>query len=317
MRMKYLLLRSQVIFTDDTSIKLIVGKGKAKTAKFWPYLGDSAHPYVVFDFTQTRERDGPQSFLGDYEGYLQADAFSGYDCVYASGLVKEVACWIHARRYWHKAQDSDPLRASVALGYIARLCQVEKELRIAYPSDLSGRRDFASVAAGRQKFAKPILEEFKAWIDEETLDKKILPKSPLRAAFTYTENQWGALNRYTEEGFLLWDNNISEREVKTAAIGRKNYLFVGSVSGGERAAIHYSLVNSAKRNGVEPFAWLKFVFERLPYHRDGLAFSQASAGEAVTSEELDYLLPDVWLRANPDHAWEIADLRRKEREKRN
>ena len=317
MRMKHLLLESKVVFTDDTSIKLITGKGKAKTAKFWPYLGDSAHPYVVFDFTETRQRDGPQSFLNGYKGYLQADAFSGYDCVYASGLVKEVACWVHARRYWHKAQDSDPLRSSVALGYIARLSQIEKELRRAYPSDLSGHRDFAAVAAGRQEFAKPILDEFKTWLDEETKNKKILPKSPLRAAFTYTENQWLALNRYLDEGFLLWDNNISEREVKPAAIGRKNYLFVGSVSGGERAAIHYSLVNSAKRNGVEPFAWLKSVFERLPYHRDGEAFAQASSGDPVTSKELDYLLPDLWLKANPDHAWDIANLRRQEREKRN
>jgi transposase len=121
MRMKFLVLQSAVIHTDDTSIKMLQpGKGVALTAKFWPYLGDWLHRYAVYDFTLNRERDGPQRFLGDFEGYLQADAYSGYDCIYASEKVHEVACWVHARRYWHQALDSDPVRANTALGFIAR-----------------------------------------------------------------------------------------------------------------------------------------------------------------------------------------------------
>jgi len=318
MRMKYLVLQSKVIHTDDTSIKMLEpGRGVTRTCKFWPYLGDWLHPYAVYDFTLTRERDGPQKFLAGYQGYLQADAYSGYDCIYAGDDVLEVACGIHARRYWHRAIDNDPVRANTALGFIARLSQVETQLREAHPfENLQGKRDFAAVAHGRQTHAMPILEEFKTWLDAESESKKILPKSPIRAAFTYTLNQWDALVRYTEEGYLSFDNNVAERLVKVAAIGRKNYLFVGSENGGHGAAIMYSLVSSAKANGVEPFAWLKEIFTALPYFREGEAFRQAAAGEPVTSTELDHLLPDRWLQANPDHKWTIDELRREEREKR-
>jgi hypothetical protein len=226
-----------------------------------------------------------------------------------------VACWVHARRYWHQAQDNDPVRANVALSYIARLSQIEKQLRKSYPvENLQGLRDFATVAAARQELSVPVLNEFKAWLDAEKNDRRILPKSPIRSAFTYTLNQWDALCRYCEEGFLSFDNNLAERTVKIPAIGRKNYLFVASANGGSRAAIHYSLVSSAKSNGVEPYAWLKDVFSRLPYHRGGEAFAQTESGEAVTSDELDDLLPDRWLVTNPEHKWTIDEIRRRERE---
>lgn len=318
MRMKCLVLQSKVIHTDDTSIKMLQpGKGITKNCKFWPYLGDWLHPYAVYDFTLTRERDGPQKFLSGFQGYLQADAYSGYDCIYAGNEVLEVACGIHARRYWHRARENDPVRANTALSFIARLTQIEKELRKAYPfENLQGKRDFAAVAAGRQRLALPILQEFKAWLDEESESKKILPKSPIRAAFTYTLNQWDALVRYTEEGYLSFDNNVAERLVKISAIGRKNYLFVGSETGGHSAAVMYSLVSSAKMNGVEPFAWLKAIFTELPYFRDGEAFRQAAKGEPVTSTELDHLLPDRWLEANPSHKWTIDEIRRAERERK-
>jgi transposase len=160
-----LVLQSQVIHTDDTSIKLLEG-GPAQTAKFWPYLGNCDHPYVVLDFTRTRERDGPVEFLKGYRGYLQADAYGGYDSVYAGDQVKEVACWVHARRYWHQALDNDALRANKALSFIARLSQLEKQLRKSVPfEDLQGHRDFAVVAAARKEHALPILAQFKAWLD--------------------------------------------------------------------------------------------------------------------------------------------------------
>ncbi len=317
-RMKYLVLQSQVIHTDDTSIKMLQpGFGKTKTCKFWPYLGDWQHPYAVYDFTTTRERDGPQKFLAGYQGYLQADAYAGYDCIYAGNQVQEVACWIHARRYWHQARDNDPVRANTALSFIARLSQIESQLRETYPRrNLQGDRDFEAVARGRQEHALPILAELRAWLDRENEDRRILPKSPIRAAFTYTLNQWDALCRYTDAGYLSFDNNTAERLVKIAAIGRRNYLFVGSSNGGHGAAVMYSLVSSAKANGVEPFAWLKDVFTELPYHRDSEAFRQAARGLPVTSAELDQLLPDQWHAANPSHRWTIDQIRREERAKR-
>jgi transposase len=317
-RMKFLVLQSEVIHTDDTSIKMLEpGRGMTRTCKFWPYLGDWLHPYAVYDFTLSRERDGPQKFLKGFSGYLQADAYSGYDCIYAGEQVREVACWIHARRYWHQAVDNDPVRANMALGFIARLSQIEAQLRAAHPAkNLQGERDFEAVAAGRQAHALPILAEFKAWLDRESEDGRILPKSPIRAAFTYTRNQWAALVRYTTEGYLSYDNNTAERLVKLPAIGRKNYLFVGSPRGGQGAAVLYSLVSSAKASGVEPFAWLRDLFARLPHHRDGEAFAQSSDGLPVSSSELDDLLPDRWLTAHPTHAWTIDQLRREERKKR-
>jgi len=279
-------------------------------------LGDWLHPYAVYDFTLSRERDGPAQFLASFAGYLQADAYSGYDGIFAGASVWEVACWIHARRYWHQAIDNDPLRANHALGFIARLSQIEQQLNRAFPAkNLQGERDFVAVAAGRQEHAVPILAEFKSWLGGESDDKRILPKSPIRAAFTYTLNQWEALCRYTQEGYLSYDNNIAERLVKFPAIGRKNYLFVGSPRGGQGAAVMYSLVSSAKANGVEPFAWLRDLFTQLPFHRDGQAFAQSAAGEAVTAAELDDLLPDRWLQSHPDSVWTIDQIRREERKR--
>jgi len=315
LRMKFLVLESKVIHTDDTSVQMLEpGTGSTRTCKFWPYLGDWLHPYAVYDFTLSRERDGPAKFLEGYQGYLQADAYSGYDGIYVSKQVIEVACGIHARRYWHQAVDNDSRRANMALGFIARLTQIESELREAYPYlNIQGERDFAAVAAGRKQHSVPILNEFKAWLDEESQHRSILKKSPIAAAFTYTLNQWEALCRFTEQGYLSFDNNVAERLVKLPALGRKNYLFVGSPNGGRGAAVMYSLVSSAKANGVEPFAWLRDLFTQLPYHREGESSLQAAEGLPVTSTELDYLLPDKWLAAHPEHAWQIDSIRREER----
>ena len=230
------------------------------------------------------------------------------------GRVREVACWIHARRSWHQAIDNDEVRANTALSFIARLSQIEGQQREAYPRmGLQGQRDFEAVAAARQQHSLSILNQFKSWMDRELETGRVLPKSAIRQAFTYTINQWSALCRYTEAGYLSFENNAAERLVKNPAIGRKNYLFVGGMRGGLDAAVFYSIVSSAKANGAEPFAWLRDVFDKLPYHRSGQAFAQASDGQPVTSEELDALLPDQWLQSHPDHIWTMDTIRRQER----
>jgi len=226
------------------------------------------------------------------EGYLQADAYGGYDGIYlgSGGKIVEVACWTHCRRYWWEARTTDSRRAHHALGYIGRLYQLEDQLR---ERTDNRRRDL------RIEHALPILDEFRAWIDDQT--GSVLPKSPIAQALTYTTNQWEALQRYTEDGRLSIDNNISERTVKIPAIGRKNWLFVASENGGRRAAILFSLVASCKANQVEPFAYLRDVFTRMP---------------TQPADSLDELLPDVWLASHPKHRWEIDDVRRKERHSR-
>jgi hypothetical protein len=304
MRMCSLVLLARVIFTDDTHVKMLVGRGKAATARFWAYLGDESHPYTVYDFTTSRERDGPAKFLVGYEGYLQADAYSVYDGIYldSNGKIHEVACWAHARRYWWEAKATDSRRAHLALGYIGRLYQIERECGEAALSEDAWRD-------ARQLHALPILREFRQWIDQEY--PLVLPKSPIAEAMRYTINQWDALVRYTEQGYLSIDNNASERAVKIPALGRKNWLFVGSPAGGQRAACLFSFVASCKANHVEPYAYLRDILVELPKRFAANPKLRENPGTA-----LDDLLPDKWLESHPEHRWEIDDLRREERSKR-
>jgi transposase len=289
-RMCALVRQSKVIHTDDTTVPLLDPLlGHARQARFWAYIGDSSHPYSVYDFTESRRRDGPAEWLKGFEGFLQADAYGGYDGLYVDPARKivEVACWAHTRRYWWEAKETDPARAHQALGFIARLYQVETAAK---------DRPSAERCALRREHAAPILAEFGVWLEREA--PAVLPKSPIGEAFKYTQNQWLALNRYVEDGDLSIDNNVSERTVKIVALGRTNWMFVASPRGGRRAAVLLSLVSSAKANQVEPWAWLRDVFTRLPQ---------------TPADQLDDLLPDRWLVAHPEHRWRIDDLRRAER----
>lgn len=284
-------LNSHVIHTDDTTVRML-SPGKCRTARFWVYVGDAAHRYSLFDFTESRSRDGPAKFLDGFSGYLQADAYGGYDGLYHATGAQEVACWAHARRYWWEARATDSRRAHEALSYIGRLYELEEQFREA---KLSGD----PLRAARQQHATPILDALEQWLDDPS-QQSLLPKSPIGKARTYTQNQWQALRRYVNDGALSIDNNVAERTVKLAAIGRKNYLFVGSPTGGERAAILYSLIASCKACGVEPWAYLADLFAKLP-------------GLASTPESLTAFLPDRWLAEHPEHRWQIDELRKKER----
>ncbi len=301
-RMRQLVLQARIIHTDDTTVKLLVPLlGRAKLARFWAYLGDRQQPYTVYDFTDSRNRDGPAKFLENFSGYLQADAYGGYDGLYASpsSRIVEVACWAHARRYWFEAATTDPARAHHVLGVIARLYQIES----ACESLTAAER-----CAARQAQALPLLRSLETWLAQES--PRLLPKSPIGKAAIYTTNQWQALLRYTEDGELSIDNNVSERTVKMQAIGRKNWLFVASVTGGQRAAALYSLIASCKANQVEPWAYLRDVFTRLPA-------LPADDPELPNQNLLDQLLPDRWLLAHPQHRWNIDEIRRKERKRRH
>src|SRR3954470_12811355 len=253
-------LQSRSLHTDDTTVKMQeLVTHLLSTARFWVYLGDAAHPYNVFDFTVNRKRDGPQQFLASYQGYLHADAFSGYDGLYlpdprtAAARIIEVACNAHARRKFYEARTSDTLRSHQALAYYGQLYELERQAKDFSESQrLQMRRDLSL----------PILEQFRSWIDKEY--PKVLPKSPMAEALGYARNNWTALVRYTETGYLAIDNNVAEREMKRIAIGRKNYLFVGSANGGRTAAVLYSFTSTCQRLEVEPWAYLKDVLSRLP-----------------------------------------------------
>jgi hypothetical protein len=271
-------LQSRALHTDDTPVKMQDPVTHLlSTARFWVYLGDAAHPYHVFDFTPNRKRDGPQQFLATYQGYLQADAFSGYDGLYlpdprtATARITEVACNAHARRKFYEARTSDALRSHQALAYYRQLYELERAAK-----DFSDTQRLQM----RQDLAVPILERFHAWLESQR--PEVLPKSPLGEAVGYALNNWAALVRYTEAGFLAIDNNAAEREMKRVAIGRKNWLFVGSPQGGQTAAVLLSFTSTCQRLQVEPWAYLHDVLTRLP---------------TTPAEQLATLLPDRWQTA--------------------
>jgi transposase len=170
---------SRVIHTDDTPVPIqSPGAKQCRKGRVWCYLGDAANPYVVYDYTPDRTRDGPAEWLKDYEGYLQADAYGGYDGIYSGGAVTEVACWAHARRKFYDAQDSDTRRSAEMLGLVAKLYAVEREAK-----DLD---DDARLTL-RQTKSAPVLDEIKTWLDAE--NEIALPRSPMAQAIAYARNQ--------------------------------------------------------------------------------------------------------------------------------
>jgi transposase len=265
-------LASHVLHTDDTPIKIRDAHAKEQlTGRIWTYVGDETYPFTFFDFTRSRERDGPARVLANFRGYLQADAFSAYDGIYfdSRGAIQEVACWAHARRKFFESRDSDLVRANIALARIGQLYELERGLTARRESewrDLPLAARAALIATVRQQHARPILAEFRTWLDEQSL--QVLPKSPLAIAIRYTLNQWDALCRYTDDGQLAIDNNAAERSLRGLAIGRRNWLFVGSEQGGHTAATILTLIASATRHSLDPFAYLRDLLSRLPTTAD-------------------------------------------------
>lgn len=282
------ILHSRVIQTDDTPVDVLdrdLGKKSTKTGRLWVYRGDEQHPFVVFDYTPNRGRAGPRDWLGDYRGYLQCDAYAGYDELFRtrSDLI-EVGCWAHARRYFFEAKESEPVRARLALLTIAQLYDVERrageqdQRRLAEnrPVDLEHRFTL------RQTESRQVLDAFHQQL--VTWQRDVLPQSPFGKAVQYALNQWAALNRYLDDAALPIDNNASERDLRGVAVGRKNWLFCGSDRGGHTAATILSLITTCPRHGVEPFAYLRDLLTRWP------TLPRDQAG-CPTTEALAALLP--------------------------
>jgi len=269
-------LQSKALQTDDTPVAVLdPNLPRTKTGRIWTYVGDAEHPYTVYDYTPDRSRAGPDRFLQPFTGYLQADAYAGYDALYQdpARAVTEVGCWAHCRRKFFEARDADPMRAMVLLAYIRLLYEVEREARD-LALDAAGRRVL------RQERSLPILTDIEAYLRRE--QPHVLPRSPIGEAIAYTLNNWAALVRYPEDGDLEIDNNAAERSLRGVAVGRKNWMFVGSDIGGRTAAILTSLVTTCKRLHVEPFAYLRDVFDRISAH---------------PAHRLAELLPDQWQAA--------------------
>ncbi len=253
-QIKHEILATDYLQTDDTPVTVLrPGDAGSFKGRLWAYL-DPVNRQVVFDATATHERDGPEAFLAGFRGYLQADAYTGYDALYRSGHIIEVGCWSHGRRRFVDALPTETQSASI-LAVIQQLFKVERE-----GAELSAtqRREL------RQEKSVPLL----ARIDElrRALQKTVLPKSPLGDALRYIENQWTALNRFVADGRLGIDNNGAENQLRGVAVGRNNWLFAGSLQGAERAAVLYSLVQSCRLAEVEPFSYFRDVLMRVATH---------------------------------------------------
>jgi transposase len=303
------LLCSRVLHGDDTGVKLRL-KGAKSTAKahLWVYIGDADYPYVLFDFTADYTAAGPEGFLSrsdgesaharaegaapaarlGYAGYLQADALAQYEGLYGPQQVKHVCCWAHARRKFVTAVEGKDERGNQALELIRQLYAIERQLPpLLPPSDdpaaQQQRQQREELRRQRRvQQAEPVLTELKRWLDEQK--PLALPKSPLGQAIGYALNNWAALCRYTEQGYLAIDNNLSERTLRAIAVGRNNWGVIGSEAAGKTAAVLSSVVGTCKHLGIDPFVYLK---EALP----GLF----ALGEKPTAEQLLAWLPDRWL----------------------
>ena len=254
------------VHADDTPVPVLdPGRGKTKTARLWVYVrddrpaGSKDAPAVWFQYSPDRKGEHPQDHLETYSGILQADAYGGWGKLYDSGRVVEAACWAHARRPWwdlylSTGRAADSL-AGQALRRIAALYAVEAEVR-GQPAEM--RRQHRQARAG------PLLEDLRAWLT--SMVGKVSAKSELAKAIGYTLTRWGSLTRYRDDGRIEIDNNAAERALRGVALGRNNYLFMGSDAGGQRAAAIYSLVETAKLNGLDPEAYLREVLGRIAEH---------------------------------------------------
>jgi transposase len=257
-------LNGPAIFADDTPLKMQApGNGRTKTARIWTYVRDERPwlgpdpPAAWYRFTVDRKGQHPAEHLADYKGWMHADGYSGFNELYRSGVIREVACMAHIRRKFVDVfQAESSVIAEEAIKRIAGLYAVEKDGR--------GRPPDERVKL-RQDRAKPILDDLESWLQAQL--PRISGKSELAKAIRYALSRFKKLRPYLDHGCLALDNNCAERAMKTVALGRKNWIFVGSEGGGKAAAIAYTLVETAKLNGVDPQAWLTDVLSCIAEHK--------------------------------------------------
>ena len=259
-RLKIFVLESKVIGTDDTPVKVLDrGLPQTRKGRIWPYLGDQDHPAVVYDYTPTRGRAGPEKFLEKYRGHLQADAYVAYDSFFTDperGMV-EVACWAHTRRHFHKALEADRTRMSAVLVMIAQLYAVEKTAQ-------RGGLHVENLRLAREHGSRPVLDRLYQYLTKIRVE--VLPKSAAGQAVAYALKNWKALTRYCDDGDLSIDNNATERTIRGVAVGRNNWTFFGSDNGGKTAAVLRSFITSCELVKIDPFVWFRDVLSRIADH---------------------------------------------------
>lgn len=256
-------MSAEKLHADDTPVPVLApGLGKTKLGRLWTYVrddrpaGDATPPAVWFAYSPDRKGEHPQAHLSSFTGTLQADGYAGFEALYESGCIREAACWAHVRRKFYdlRLAHNSPVAAE-ALRRIGELYAVEADIRGRQPEERHRVRN---------EHSRPLLASLKQWL-EETLGK-LSRKSDTAQAVRYALGRWEALLHYVDDGHLEMDNNAAERALRVVALGRKNYLFAGSDRGGERAAAIYSLIGTAKLNGIDPETYLREVLSRIADH---------------------------------------------------
>lgn len=252
------IIESTYIHADETPVQVLKEEGKSATSKsyIWVYLtGPPAKPLVIYEYQPTRKGQVAYDFLEDFKGYLQTDAYPGYNALRKRDDINVFACWAHSRRKFVEIVKAtkDNGKAQIALNFIRKLYEVESQVKA---------QNFNELYKLRQERSKPILERFKIWLDEHVT--RIPPKSPLGGAIAYTLSNWDALNVYLTNGHLRIDNNHCENKIRPFALGRRNWLFMGNARGANAATAILSLIESAKANGLEAYYYLRYLLTKLP-----------------------------------------------------
>ncbi len=257
------LLAANAINIDETTVQVLKEPGRDPTSKSYMWVfrrGDPDNQVLLYQYHPTRAGDVAADFLGKYTGYVQTDGYSGYDFLDHKEGVIHIGCFAHARRYFAdivkvRGKKGKSGSADVALSYIRKLYRLEKQFR---ENGLPPEEIYRQ----RQEYAKPILDSFHEWLLKQST--RTLPKGLLGKAITYSLNQWKRLVGYIEDGHLAIDNNMAENSIRPFVVGRKNWLFAGTPEGAEASAALYSLIETAKANGIEPYGYLRHIFEELP-----------------------------------------------------
>jgi len=289
-RMHEKLLELDILHADETTLQVLHESGRSAQSKSYMWLyrsGRDGPPIVCYEYQPTRDGDHAKQFLENFAGFLHADGYTGYNelaakhpelvagrITSAEPKIQLVGCWAHARRKFTdaakvlpKSQRNDPSHmVNVALRHINKLFEIERTLANASADERK---------AARLERSKPIVDDFKCWLDSAA--SKVLPKSALGEAVTYCRNQWPKLIVFLKDGRLEIDNNRAERSIKPFVIGRKNWLFANTPRGAKTSALIYSIVETAKENGLNPYAYLKYLFEQLP----GIPHDDANALDAL------------------------------------
>ena len=311
-------LLSHVLATDDTPVDVLThgeeGPGNHQ-GRLWVYVGDALHPYLVYDFSWTRGGEHPARFLGDFRGILLADAFSGYDALFKKDArrpekapLTEAGCNTHARRYFFEATAEAPALVARILRLYKRMWAVEREAKEKWPALREPGPDpaaLAEAAAGRlelrRRRSRPVMKALKNILEILQRREDVLPKSGLGKAIGYALGHWTALTLFLGDGLIEADNNQSERALRVVCVGRRNWLHLGSRRGGRAAAVLFSLVQSARRHGLDPFVYLRDLLTRIPTHPQNRihelfpdnwkVLTRRAAEQALAAVESDPALP--------------------------